>query len=129
MKLIKLIIILFGVIQLTGCKGQNKEGVNYPKEKIMSDEKFDVERFKNYPSVVSEEEEKNLTPTKDTLDDGSVIFYSWWDDENKKYYSKKIVYPSPTLLAKTFIYYENGTIKQEQENYIGEFFENIGIKV
>ncbi len=110
---------------MTSCKNNEANNLKLTKNKII--EKFDIERFKNYPSVVSEEEEKNLTPTKDTLTDGTIISYSWWDDENKKYYSKKIVYPVPTLLAKTFTYYENGTIKQEQENFIGEFFENIGI--
>ncbi|EKT3967184.1 hypothetical protein NTJ12_002266 [Flavobacterium psychrophilum] len=120
MKLLKLVTILFAILQLASCKGQDKDGVTYPKEKIMNNERFDIDRFRNYPKVVTVEQEKKLPSKRDTLLDGTIIDYSWWNDKNKTYYSKRITPPAPALFYTYKEFYQTGVIKQESELFVGK---------
>lgn len=126
---IKQIIFIFIVFSLFNCKRQTEEGVQYPKEKIITTDKFDIERFKNYPKVLKLGEEKKLPSIKDTLPDGTIIDYSWGKGlDKKKYYSKKITPPVPAIFFIDKEYYENGILKQETKVFLGQSINSDQIK-
>lgn len=128
-KIEKQIIFIFIAFSLFNCKGQTEEGVQYPKEKIMTTDRFDIEKFKNYPKVLKLGEEKKLPSTKDTLPDGTVINYSWGKGLDKqKYYAKKTIPPVPALSYIEKEYYENGILKREKEVFLGQSINSDQIK-
>ncbi len=126
---IKKIIAITFALSLLQCTGQTEKGVQYPKEKIMTQDRFDINRFKDYPDAIVFGEEKKLTPTEDTLSDGTVIIYSWGNGlDNKKYYSKLIKTPVPSITEVYKEYYNNGILKEETERFIGSSMNSDQIK-
>ena len=117
MKLLQLLTILLSIIQLTGCKGQNEEGVTYSKQKIMSNKKFDIEKHKKCLEIKLQTNNLKNYPLCDViLKDRTVVYTS----ENSEDYQEEIIPPAPALIKKTQLFYlKTGIIKEDFESYIG----------
>ena len=121
MKLLKLLTILLSIVQLTSCKGQNKEGVTYPKEKIMSNEKFDIEKFNK---CFNQEDKVYNEDCKQILSDGTVVIQSIMSED----YRQDIIPVAPGLLSRVKLFYlKTGILKQEYETYVGGYNDDFGI--
>lgn len=114
------------------CNGQEKDKtITYPKEATMITEKFDIDRFKDYPDFVSEDQKQKLPSTKDSLSDGTIVEYSWQGSKNSRtQYTKIIIPPPPTLFKMVKDFYPTGVIRKETKVFIGNlriqpFYNNL----
>ncbi|MEZ0128535.1 hypothetical protein AB9T88_01460 [Flavobacterium sp. LBUM151] len=120
MKILKKLFVLFLFLQLISCKGQEKDGISYPKEKIMSTERFDIEKYKNCIKLKEKDKYADVSNCEEILKDGTLIIsYMEWE--------KRIIPPAPNLFSTVFKYYKSGIIKEEFKTYIGIFDEKIGV--
>lgn len=116
MKTLKIITILFFFSQLTNCKGQKKDGVTYPNEKIMTMEKFDVDKLNK--CLIQKEKEnplQDLSTCDELLKDGSFIS----NYETTEGYVSVHTLPIPSLLQNYKEYYDNSILKEEFNLFIG----------
>ena len=114
--------MLLAVLQLTSCEGQNAKGVSYPKQKKMSTEKFDIEKFEacaSKPNKPYPEDCKEILPDK--TEKVQLLMA-----EN---YQEEIIPPPPSLIKKIRTFYlKTGIIKEELDSYIGLHFPTGEIK-
>lgn len=116
MKLVNLIPILFVILQLTNCKGQENEGVTYPKEKIMTTDKFNIEKYNKIVEEKTRKGEFDIYNHIDTLSNGNVMESTQGQDGT---YTVIITPPVPALDKIYKDYYKNGFLKEETNLYIG----------
>ncbi len=120
MKSLKYLII---TILFHSCNGQeSKRTVNYPKNKQMSTEHFNVNSFKNYQTA--QEKSGNIGSTERLTFNGQTVIkeYSLISSENGIEYAKETIPPIPSLFYSLIIYDEQGKIKSSIDKvFIGVF--------
>ena len=122
MRKIILIILAFSLMQ---CTGQTEKGVEYPKEKIMTQDRFDIKKFNE---CLEKKEKDNpmqdLSQCVEILKNGEKISsYETTED-----YVMLIDLASPKLFQKYMRYYKNGVLKEETERFIGSSMNSDQIK-
>lgn len=117
MKKIKSIICLCVIaFNLMSCGGQTEKGVYYPKEKIMTTDKFD---FVKYNRIVEEKRklgEFDLYNHIEVLANGNVVESSQAQDKSA---TVIILPPVPELIETYKSYHKNGFLESETRRYIG----------
>lgn len=109
------LVLLICLVQLMSCEGQVKDKAISSKVKIMTTEKFEIEKY----NKCIEEREKNplldLSQCEDTLDDGTLVISSKSSDD----YTVITTPPPPSLVQSFKRYYKNGFLQERSERYIG----------
>jgi hypothetical protein len=117
MKKVKSIIYLCIIaFNLMSCGGQTEKGVYYPKEKIMTTDKFD---FVKYNRIVEEKRklgEFDLYNHVEVLTNGNVVESSQAQDKSA---TVIILPPVPELIETYKSYHKNGFLESETQRYIG----------
>lgn len=116
MKKLKKIIYLLIAFNLISCGGQTEKGVNYPKEKIMTTDKFD---FVKYNQIVEQKRklgEFEVYRHVEVLTDGTVVESSQAQDNTA---TVTILPPVPEILETYKVYHKNGYLESEVQRYIG----------
>jgi hypothetical protein len=124
MRILTFFAVMLFSFQLTSCNGQKKDGITYPKEKIMNNERFDIEKHQRCLKTKLETKNFKHYPLCDNiLNDGTIIYTS----ENTEDYQEESIPSAPNLLKKVKLYYlKTAIIKEEFEKYVGQFNEKIG---
>lgn len=120
----QVIIILF-----QSCNGQENKGiVNYPKEKQMNTEHFNVTSFKNYQNEQEKSDNLILSEKVTINGENTIKEYSLISSENGVEYAKEILPPTPSLFYSLTTYDEKGKIKNSiDEVFIGVLDFEYGI--
>lgn len=116
MKLINLILILFVILQLTSCKGQENEGVTYSKEKIMTTDKFNIEKYNKIVAEKRRNGDFDVYNHTEILSNGNVVESSQAQDKSSTII---ILPPVPKMIETYKSYYKNGFLEFEIHRYIG----------
>lgn len=116
MKLLKQLVILIIVSQLSCCKGQEKDGVTYPKEKTMTTDKFDIEKYNKKVEEKKKKGEFDVYNHMEILPNGNVIESSQAQDKSSTII---ISPPEPEIIQIYKSYYKNGFLEFEIHRYIG----------
>ncbi|GAA3508392.1 hypothetical protein GCM10022393_19370 [Aquimarina addita] len=112
-------IIIYGCLILgffTQCIGQKEKGVIYPKEKIMTTDIFDIEK---YNQVIEEKKIKGLPRSNirtEILEDGTIIESS---QSQKKYVTVRIIPKTPKIFETYKKYYPNGFLEMKMQRFMG----------
>ena len=125
MRLLRVIIICSIVLQFSGCKGQNEKGVSYPKSKIMSTERFDIDKYQKCIEKKQRTGNIDLSQCQDTLSDGTVII----SVKNAEESFVRIIPAVPSLIENVKAYYGYGSIKEEYSRYLGVFLNAEEIRI
>lgn len=116
MNSLKKIVFLLLAFSLLQCNGQTEKGEHYPKEKIMTIEKFDKESF--YGCLEKRELEnplQDITTCVVKLSNGNISK----SYETTEGFINLISKPIPQITETYKKYYSNGILKEETERFIG----------
>ena len=121
---IKKIIAITFALSLLQCTGQTEKGVQYPKEKIMTEDKLDIDKYKSI--IEGKRLRDDYTYNVEVLKDGSFIDY--FGMNQNKIHSIILHKSIPSITEVYKEYYNNGILKEETERFIGSSMNSDQIK-
>lgn len=111
-KIVKSLKYLIIIILFQSCNGQENKGiVNYPKNKQMNTDHFNVTSFKNYQSEQEKSGKLNISEKVTLSGKNTIKEYALVSSENGVEYAKEIISPVPSLFYSINTYDEKGKIK------------------
>lgn len=123
MKLVKIFSMFLVVAQLSSCKGQNEDGIQ-PKNKAMTTERFDLEKYNECIGKKKKEGEIDLSQCEYKLADGTTII-SVKDSEES---FSRVIPPAPALFETVKVYHGDGFLKEEYSRYMGVFLTSSEVR-